>query len=269
MNDERSVLPLASLSFGPAPRHDEQHYPWTVPLVREQLHLTFQRPVTLFVGENGAGKSTLLETVAVEADLPSAGSEDVSRDPTLWAARELSLALRLSWNRRTRVGFFLRTEDFFGFARRTQQMKAEAEAEVRRIHAQDGPRALHAQPHARTAHELRQLYGEGLDARSHGEAFLRLFESRLRGGGLYVLDEPEAALSPLRQLTLISLIKAATEQGAQVLMATHSPILLAYPGAHLLQVDQGGVREARYDDLEHVRLMRDFLAHPEAFLRHL
>jgi len=269
MDDPRVLLPLAGLSFGSPSGAARSSFPWTVPFVRQELRLQFGRPVTLFVGENGAGKSTLLEAVAVEADLPSAGSDDVQRDPTLWAARELSSCLRLSWNRRARTGFFLRAEDFFGYARRTQTMKAEAEAELGRIRAEDGPLALHAQPHAGAVHALRHLYGEGLDARSHGEAFLRLFEARVRGGGLFILDEPEAALSPLRQLSLISLVRAATERGAQFLIATHSPVLLAFPGAQILQVDAEGVREARYDDLEHVRLMRDFLANPGAFLRHL
>lgn len=112
-------------------------------------------------------------------------------------------------------------------------------------------------------------YGRDLDAQSHGESFLAFFKGRLTGTGLYILDEPEAALSPLRQLALMSLLKTAVERGAQVLMATHAPVLMAYPGASLYEIREGKLCRTEYDDLETVRTLRDFLAAPESFTRHL
>jgi predicted ATPase len=117
--------------------------------------------------------------------------------------------------------------------------------------------------------EIQRRYGAGLDHASHGEAFLKLFQSRFVPDGLYLLDEPEAPLSPLRQLALISAMRAMLEQNAQFIIATHSPILMAFPQAVILDFDSGRIQPTRYQDLEHVRLTRDFLANPEAFLRRL
>src|SRR5262249_18003890 len=117
---------------------------------------------------------------------------------------------------------------------------------------------------------LRHLYGEGLDRMSHGESYMRLFQQRFVANGLYLLDEPEVPLSPMRQLAFLSLLKhAVEEQGAQLLIATHSPILLALPHATIYSFDAGSVQPIAYEDTEHVRLTRDFLNHPEQFLRRL
>lgn len=260
---------LASLRFEPIPEALQGAHPFNVPLVRAGARLDLSAPVTLLVGENGAGKSTVLETLAVGAELPAAGTLDVERDSTLAAARDLAQFTRLSWHKRTRRGLFLRAEDFFGFTQRVARMQQDAETQLQRIRDEDGRLTMRAMPYASDRAALRRLYGEGLEGRSHGEGFLAFFEARFRGEGLYVLDEPEAALSPLRQLTLISLIKSMVEGGGQFVIATHSPILLAFPDARLLHLSEQGVSEAHYDDLEHVRLMRDFLTNPAAFLRHL
>ena len=116
---------------------------------------------------------------------------------------------------------------------------------------------------------MQERYGDGLDARSHGESFLALFQSRFVPGGLYLLDEPEAPLSPLRQMALLSAIKEMVEQESQFIIATHSPLLMAYPGAEILSFDQQPIAPVSYQSLEHVNLMRDFLNDPDAFLRHL
>jgi predicted ATPase len=116
---------------------------------------------------------------------------------------------------------------------------------------------------------LTSRYGENLDANSHGEGFMKLFESRLMPNGLYLLDEPEAALSPIRQLSLLSMMKQMVGQGCQFIVATHSPILMAFPDASILSFDTQPITEVAYDELEHVRLTRAFLSNPEAFLRRL
>ncbi len=198
----------------------------------------------------------------------------MAADPTLGGVRALADELRLSWAKRPGRGFFLRAEDFFGFAKRMDELRTGLEAELRRVDeeyadAEDYARSLARAPMLKELDALRARYGEGLDTRSHGEAFLHFFAERLVPGGIYFLDEPEAPLSPSRQLSFLALLKEAVGSGAQVVMATHSPILLAFPGADILSFDTTPLARVAYEDLEHVTLTRDFLRDPEAFLRHL
>lgn len=249
-------------------------FPFSVPAIAQLRELRFETPVTLLVGENGSGKSTLLEAIAIAARLATAGSTEAAEDSTLLGVRALADALRLSWTRRAHRGFYLRAEDFFGYARRIAATRADLEAGLAQIDADYADRPGLARDLARTPylHELGELsrrYGEGLDAQSHGESFLRFFEARLVPGGLYLLDEPEAPLSPARQLAFLALVREMEGADCQLVIATHSPILLAYPGATILSFDEPPIRPVHWDDLEHVRLVRDFLNAPEAFLRHL
>jgi len=250
-------------------------FPFSVPLIRNLGRLEFTQSITFFVGENGTGKSTLLETIALAAQLPTIGSEPIERDETLAALRPLAQALRWSWNKRTRRGFFMRAEDFFGYAKRLSQTRQVLQDDLNKVQQEGQERAasslsqaLASLPMRRELHALQQSYGAGLDAQSHGESFFKLFQARFVPNGLYILDEPEAALSPMRQMALLALLRQMIQQGAQFLIASHSPVLLAYPQAQILLCD-GRLRPASYEALEHVRLMRDFLANPQAYLRHL
>jgi predicted ATPase len=153
-------------------------------------------------------------------------------------------------------------------------MHAGMEADLHEIDEEYKDRSDYARDLARLSTAsglgaLQQRYGDGLDARSHGESFLALFQARFVPDGLYLLDEPEAPLSPIRQLALISAIKNMLTQNGQFIIATHSPILMAFPDAAILDFDGGQIHPARFDELEHVRLMRDFLQDPQAFLRAL
>jgi predicted ATPase len=266
------MIHLRSLELRPLPA--SAVFPFHLPLWQSLQELHFETPVTLFVGENGSGKSTLLEGLACAAEMIVVGSESTRRDPTLAQARELAKYFKLTWSKRTRRGFFLRAEDFFGYAKRLNQMRSEMETDLGEIDREYRDRSDYARQLARSStagqlDEQNRRYGEGLEARSHGESFLALFQARFVPTGLYLLDEPEAPLSPLRQLALISAIKEMVAQDGQFIIATHSPILMAFPGATLLNFDGGRVTPARYDDLEHIRLLRDFLRDPEAFLRKL
>jgi len=266
------MIHLKSVELRPLPA--TQEYPFSLPLFQTLKELTFETPVTLLVGENGTGKSTLLEGLACAADMVVAGSENTRTDQSLAYARKLAKYFRLAWTKRTHRGFFLRAEDFFGYAKRLNQMRAEMESDLQTIDEEYRDRSGYARSLAKlsTTRELgglRQRYGEGLDARSQGESFLAFFQSRFVPDGLYLLDEPEAPLSPIRQLALIAAIQDMVDQNGQFVIATHSPILMAYPGATILDFDGGGLHPARYDELEHVRLMRDFLQNPQAFLRNL
>lgn len=249
-------------------------FPFNVPVIRNLDTLEFTADVTFFVGENGSGKSTVLEAIACAARLPTIGSTGVDADPTLAEIRKLSEHLKWSWVKRVRQGFFMRSEDFFGFAKLVAQMKASMNADLADIEEEyEGrssfARGLARMPHMRELNALKALYSDGLDEQSHGESYFRLFRARFVPDGLYLMDEPEAPLSPMRQLSLLTMLKLMIEQGAQFIIATHSPILLAYPGATIYSFDDGRIRQVAYDDLEHVTVMRGFLNNPQSYLKHL
>lgn len=250
-------------------------FPFNVPVIQSLPTIEFSAPVTFLVGENGSGKSTFMEAVASAAGAIAAGSDDLERDRTLKTVKELAHKLKLSWTKRTRKGLFLRAEDYFGFAKRLALMREEMEADLANIDKEYEGRSEYAKglakmPFAGQLHEMRKKYEGDLDERSHGESFFTFFKARFVPDGLYLLDEPEAPLSPLRQLAFISLMKEMVEQhNAQFIIATHSPILMAYPGAVILNFDQRPVAPVDYNALEHVIITRDFLNNPEAFLREL
>jgi len=266
-------LPLRSVFLREPLASVASQFPFTIPVIKTFKSLEFSSAVTIFVGENGSGKSTLIEGIACAANLTVVGSEDLGRDRTLKHVRSFADHIRLTWNLRTHRGFFLRAEDFFGYARRLAQTRLELEEDLRQVNEEykNRPEAI---DYARLPfqHELggiQQRYGEGLDHASHGEAFLKLFQSRFVPEGLYLLDEPEAPLSPIRQLGLIAALNQMVEQKSQFIIATHSPILMAFPGAVIYSFDNGHIHPVRYDELEHVILMRDFLNNPQAYLNHL
>jgi len=255
---------------------DDGAFPFTVPAIRTLDDLALERPVTFFVWENGSGKSTLLEGIAAAARLPAIGSADVPRDDTLAAQRRLGTALRLSWQKKATRGFFLRAEDFFGFTKRLARERAELLTEMREVssqyRAQDRSKyaeGLAQGPLAASLAGMERRYGVDLDANSHGQSFLKLFQSRFVPGGLYLLDEPEAPLSPQSQLALLAMIGDMVGQEAQFIIATHSPMLLAYPDAQIYSFDQTPVAVVAYEQLDHVRITRDFLNAPQRYLNQI
>ena len=264
---------LRSVSRKPHALPDDV-FPFTVPAVRSLETLDLDTAVTFFVGENGSGKSTLLEGIALAADLPVVGSDAGREDRTLEAQHRLARSLRLSWGSRAHRGFFLRAEDFFGFTKRLAQTRVEmrqrlAEVDEEFREASAYARGLAAGPAASSLADMERRYGADLDANSHGETFLKLFASRFVPDGLFLLDEPEAPLSPSSQLTLLAMMADMVARGAQFIIATHSPILLAYPGAHIWSFDRVPIARVGYEDLEHVSLTRSFLNDPGAYMRRL
>jgi predicted ATPase len=223
--------------------------------------------VTFFVGENGSGKSTLLEGIAVAAELPAMGAtRDAALDPTLASAEKLGAALRLTWSPRSRQGFFLRAEDFFGRVKGLAREDARIFREKREALGDvpvDAPRIVGgSHPDELAVAPFLNKY----DSRSHGESFMDLFTQRVRPRGLYLLDEPEAPLSPKRQIVFLDVLIRAAKAGAQFVIATHSPILLACPGARILTFDRVPITGVMYEDLEHVTVTRDFLNDPKRFI---
>ena len=226
------------------PPEDPPH-PFDLPAVRALESLDLSAAVTFLVGANGSGKSTLVEALAVAAGFAAEGGP-LARDlydPDEFETRSDALGDVLELEQgpfKPRAGFFLRAESFFDVAARID------------------------------AKELEGVYGGvKLHEQSHGESFLALAANRFGGDGLYVLDEPEAALSVTSALGFLEVMHTAVAGGSQFLVATHSPILLAYPGARIYEAGPDGVEEIAYEDAEAVRLTRAFIEAPERFLRHL
>ncbi len=247
---KKGELYLRSIRIDPARVEDWGAWPFGLPFVRD-LHLQFRTLITYFVGENGSGKSTLLEAIADLCRLPVQGggraelderaSADVPRSP-------LARALRPDFRERPWDGYFVRAENLVRLADLLEQ----------REHDPDFPGDPYFSYGGRSLHE-----------RSHGEAFLALFEHRIQGGGVVLMDEPEAALSPQRQLSLLAFLHDLVAEGTQVFIATHSPILMTFPGACLLSIVEGRIAEVRLEDTSHYRITRGILENPERYWRHL
>lgn len=249
-------------------------FPFNVPAIQSLETIEFTAPVTFLVGENGSGKSTLLESLAIATGLPAITEFTPRDDDALAAQRTLASHLRLSWANRTHRGFFLRAEDVFGFTRALARSREQMRERIRELEVEYRDRSAHARglamgPMAASLAEMEQRYGTDLDANSHGQAFFVLFRSRFVPGGLYLLDEPETPLSPQSQLGLIAMLKDMVAQDSQFIIATHAPMLLAFPGATILNFVRDDIAATPYEELEHVRLTREFLADPERFLRRL
>ena len=217
-------------------------YPFAIPAIRALNELALDPHVTLFSGENGSGKSTLIEAIAVAARFnPEGGSRHMTIS-TRPSHSELHRHLRLvRGTRRIRNGYFLRAESFFNVAT-----------------------AVDENPHA-----LRSHGGASLHERSHGESFITLVTNRFGPNGLYILDEPEAALSLRGTLALMRRMHDLVAEGSQFIVSTHSPVLLGYPSAKIYVLSEDGIAERRYEDTDVVTLTRSFLEDRDAFLRHL
>lgn len=253
---------------------NENDFPFVVPLINNLDKIEFNAAVTIIVGENGTGKSTLLESIAAAVDSIVVGAESMKSDKTLAHARLLGKHFKLSWRQKTKRGFFMRSEDFFNFTRKMNEMRQDMLSELQRVNNEYNNRSQFAQKQARTAfesslHGIEGRYGENLDACSHGESFLNLFQSRFVPKGLYILDEPEAPLSPLRQYSFMMLLKKMVEENSQFIIATHSPILMAYPGAEIFSCDSDKLHKVKYNELDHVNFTREFLNNPDSYLRRI
>ena len=220
-------------------------YPYTIPFIAKGFQLELHSDVTIFVGENGSGKSTLLEAIASKCEFHMAGGGRNQRYDHHQSESPFAESLRLSWFPKITEGFFLRAESFYNFATYVDHIASD------------------------DAMMLDAYGGKSLHHQSHGESFLSLFANRFKRG-LFILDEPEAALSPQRQLVFMRIMHQLTQSGrAQFIIATHSPMLLCYPGAEVISTDGDTLSVVDYQDTEHIRLARDFLAKPEQYFRQL
>ena len=219
-----------------------------IPAIRHLLEgetLSFSSPVTFFVGENGTGKSTLIEAIAIAAGFNPEGGTKNFNFQTAKAHSSLHESLTLIKRGYPKDGFFLRAESFFNVATAIDDMDDEP---------------------AFSPPIIESYGGVPLHERSHGESFLKLVQNRFGGNGLYILDEPEAALSPMKILTLMCEIKRLTGMNSQFIIATHSPMLMAFPGAEIMEFSENGIKTTTYRNTEHFEITRRFLDNPERMM---
>jgi predicted ATPase len=217
---------------------EKDEYPFSVPSIRNLNTLTFHPKVTYFIGENGTGKSTLMEAIAQTMGFNPEGGTKNSLFSTRDTHSNLSDFIKPGRSfKAARDGFFLRAESFYNLATYIDDVQYASSY---------GGKSLHAQ--------------------SHGESFLALLTQKFRGNGLYLLDEPEAALSPSRQLSALAVIHKLVKADSQFIIATHSPILMAYPDSTIYLFSENGIHEIAYEDTDHYRVAKDFLNHREQML---
>jgi len=237
---------VTSLSIDWDDVEDDRRYPYTIPALKELPRIEFAAPVVFFVGANGSGKSTLLEALAVHQGLnPEGGSQNMTFETRPGTVSELHRDLTVERSGKPRTRFFLRAESYFNVATKLEDYF-------------DGEPA-----------ELKRTYGGTPHDWSHGESFLKLMKNRFFPGGLFFLDEPEAALSVQGELSMLGLLLDQVRAGSQFFIATHSPILTAFPGAQILQFSDSGLTETDWETVESVSLTKMFLADPARFLAQL
>ncbi len=234
---EGGLLPSSYLNGLPVVRY-----------LKQVERLAFSSAVTFFVGENGTGKSTLLEAIAVSYGFNAEGGSRNLNFSTKETHSELCDYIRLSKKAHPRDGFFLRAESVYNMA---------SNIDKRDEGGSFGPKIIES------------YGGVSLHEQSHGESFLAIVQNRFGGNGIYLLDEPEAALSPMRQLALLTEIDRLVKAGSQFIIATHSPILMAFPGAEILEFTENGIAKTDYKDTEHYRITKQFLNDPDRMLYYL
>jgi len=230
---------LRRIWLDPSRIGDRAAYPFCLPFLQDDFDLNFDRSITIIAGENGTGKSTLLEGIAVLAGYDEAGGGKgympVDHSNAIEAmGGKLSSAFRASWLPKVTNGWFFRAESFFSVARYLDEVSSP--------------------------------YADFL-SHSHGEGFMRFFEERCQRQGIYIFDEPESALSPARQIEFLKLMRRMDQSGhCQIIMATHSPMLMAYPDARLLRLSKYGLEPVTVKETDHYKVMREFCADPAGFV---
>ncbi|MDQ0268309.1 AAA family ATPase [Cytobacillus purgationiresistens] len=221
----------------------QETYPFSIPAIKNMNEIELTKRITFLVGENGSGKSTLLEAIADKCDFHTAGGGRNNLYEVHEAQSALGGYIRLSWMPKVTNGFFLRAESFYQFASHIDDIDTTG---------------------------YRDYGGKSLHHQSHGESFISLFLNRFKGKAIYLLDEPEAALSPARQLAFLRILHDLTKnEDCQFIIATHSPILLGYPDATILNFDDGCIAETKYEETDHYQITRYFLENRQRYLEEL
>lgn len=239
----------------PKSRLVANQYPFTVPVIKNLKSFTFKNRITFLVGENGTGKSTLLESIAIKAGFGSeGGNKNISFQTGLKEkytdSELLAQHLKLSWRQKPRYGYFFRAETFFNIANHLEAMSHQYGTSPQEVFTPYGGKSLHDQ--------------------SHGESFLSFFKNQVKQEGFFILDEPEAALSPQRQLSLLVIMHEALKQpNTQLIIATHSPILLGFPNADIYSLDGEKLEPISLHQTSHYLITKSFLENPDSYIKRL
>lgn len=246
-------------------------FPYDVSAVKYAKNIDVSAPVTFIIGDNGTGKSTLLETLALRLQLPHMDGVGYHKNG-FKAARTLTPYLKLKWKIEKPRGFFFRAEDFGDLLNSIDREDARLHESFKDIYGEVPDHIIQEMKDNQNfqIYRMRKNYGQDLQGFSHGEAYLKIMDDTINGNGIFLLDEPEAALSPSKQLSLIYFIQEHLKSHmSQFIIATHSPMLMAYPGASIYEVTNEGMNRVELEDTEHYTITKSFLNSPEGYLRFL
>ena len=253
-------------------KQTEDMFPYQLPFFGHEM--TFDTPVTILVGDNGSGKSTCLEMIAMELKLhrimQHTGLHQTLEEDLKHALKDMEIKVK----RNRPKGFMFSSEDFTSYIHYLENEKREATKELKRVNQEYQHKSMLSQqlakaPFSKTIYEINKLYDRNLLTSSHGEAYLSFFQSRVHDNEFYVLDEPETPLSIQNQLTLLAIIDEGVKRGCQFVISTHSPIIMSIPYAKIYELKDSTVQPIRYEEIESVKLMHDFMLNKELFFKYL
>ena len=252
---------------------DTNEYPFNIPCIQNLDELDLSNKITVFVGDNGSGKSTLLKAIAYYNNSINVSSHNI--DSSYYKEiKELASKMKCTYDVKTRSGFFFSGEEFITYINQLKQMKYDLVEDLRRIDEEYKNKSVFARNQARMAaagqlYEMNNAYDGELKEKSHGEGFLEFFKQRMHREGIYLLDEPETPLSAVNQYKLVVMITDLVRSGSQVIIATHSPIIMALEGAKIYNFTEDKVEEINYEDIESVVFMKHFLNHKDNYINRL
>ncbi len=246
-------------------------FPYSIPAIKFAKNIHLGAPVNFFIGDNGTGKSTLLETIAFRLQLPHMDGSGYAKR-SFAAAHTLTPYLEVDYAMKRTVGFFFRAEDFGDYLNSVDRRDAHLHTQMDELEGNVPEHILQEMKDNANyqLYHMRKNYGQELQSFSHGEAYLHIIQEKIKSRGIYLLDEPEAALSPAKQLSLIYFMQEHLKSNqSQFIIATHSPILMAFPQANLYEINEEGMKATALEATEHYTITKSFLNNPDLYLRHL